>query len=55
MSNPVQSALFCSHEHGAPVPYRATLTQPQKIVALTGGLAPKKVVVVPGRLVNVVL
>ncbi|HEY3608946.1 MAG TPA: leucine--tRNA ligase [Pseudonocardiaceae bacterium] len=27
----------------------------EKIVALTGGLAPKKVVVVPGRLVNVVL
>jgi leucyl-tRNA synthetase len=27
----------------------------EKIVALIGGLAPKKVVVVPGRLVNVVL
>ena len=27
----------------------------EKIVALTGGMAPKKVVVVPGRLVNVVL
>jgi leucyl-tRNA synthetase len=34
---------------------RAAALADEKIVALTGGMAPKKVVVVPGRLVNVVL